>query len=108
MGAKGAAYIAGPAFDDQPLDWPRTRERIGAHGPSRSRRVPAAAVVATGDPTGCGDVWGATAFARLLSGDGLEVAMETANSLAARNVEYRGAQGLHLHLSGRISALEQA
>jgi sugar/nucleoside kinase (ribokinase family) len=108
LGTRGAAYVAGPSFEDQPLDWPRTRKRIGAHGPSRSARVPPARVVASPDPTGCGDVWGATLFARLLSGEPLDVAMETANALAGRNAESRGAQDLHLHLSGRISALGRA
>ena len=60
-----------------------------------------------GDPTGCGDVWGATFFGRLLAGDGLEVAMREANRLAARNVDHRGARGLFRHLSGRLSHAEE-
>jgi sugar/nucleoside kinase (ribokinase family) len=60
----------------------------------------------TGDPTGCGDVWGATVFARLLAGDGLDGAMRQANRLAGRNVEHRGARGLYRHLAGRLSHVE--
>ena len=46
------------------------------------------------DPTGCGDVWGATMFARVLAGDHLEQAMRAANAMAGRNAAYRGATGL--------------
>ena len=60
-----------------------------------------------GDPTGCGDVWGATFFARLLAGDALEAAMWEANRLAARNVSHRGARGLVRHLGGRLSHVEE-
>lgn len=47
-----------------------------------------------GDPTGCGDVWGATMFSRLLAGADPTRAAETANRLAALNVEHRGARPL--------------
>jgi sugar/nucleoside kinase (ribokinase family) len=56
-----------------------------------------------GDPTGCGDVWGATLFCRLLGADDLESAMREANRCAARNVEHRGARGLYRHLTGKLS-----
>ncbi len=52
----------------------------------------------TGDPTGCGDVWGATCFMALLAGEELEGAMRAANRAASRNVSHRGAEGLHTHL----------
>jgi sugar/nucleoside kinase (ribokinase family) len=55
-----------------------------------------------GDPTGCGDVWGATHFSRLLSGDNLETAMNAAAKAAARNVEHRGATGLASYLRGEL------
>ena len=103
LGPKGAAYVAGPGFQPDPRLWPATRKQVATPGPSRSGRVPVAAGALTGDPTGCGDVWGATFFARLLAGDGLEAAMRTANAFAARNVEHRGAAGLHRHLLGRLS-----
>ena len=55
------------------------------------------------DPTGCGDVWGATHFSRLLAGDSLGDAMRAAHRAAARNVEHRGASGLASHLRGELS-----
>ncbi|HKY60623.1 MAG TPA: PfkB family carbohydrate kinase, partial [Gemmatimonadota bacterium] len=45
------------------------------------------------DPTGCGDVFGATLYARLLAGDRVEPAIREATRLAARNATYRGAGG---------------
>jgi sugar/nucleoside kinase (ribokinase family) len=101
LGSKGAAYVAGPGFRDDPGEWPAVRQAVGAAGPSRSGRAPADGPL-EGDPTGCGDVWGATFFARLLAGETLDAAMATANRRAARNVLHRGAGGLHHHLVGRI------
>ncbi len=102
LGPRGAAYVAGPGFDADPVTWPPSRHRVAATGPSRSGRVVLEGAPRDGDPTGCGDVWGATFFARLLGGDALEHAMAEANRSAARNVEYRGARGLHRHLAGRL------
>jgi hypothetical protein len=51
------------------------------------------------DPIGCGDVWGATVFARLLGGESLEEAMGTGNRMARRNAMVQGADGLRLHLA---------
>jgi len=102
LGARGAAYVAGPGFLEPPRRWAGTRSRMAVPGPSRSALVPLVATPVEGDPTGCGDVWGATCFARLLSGAPLEEAMDEANRMAARNVAHRGARALHLHLRGRL------
>jgi len=66
--------------------------------------VPAteARVAGPGDPTGCGDVWGATYYSRLLAGDIMSVALGRAVDAAARNVEHRGATGLSTHLRGEL------
>lgn len=102
LGGRGAAYVAGPGMSDDPMTWPASRHRIGAAGTSRSAQARPEGEPRRGDPTGCGDVWGATFFARLLARDGLDRALAEANRAAARNVEYRGAAGLHRHLRGRI------
>ena len=73
-------------------------------GPARSGMAPTEGSEVVGDPTGCGDVWGATFFAQLLGGDQLEPAMTQANGIAAKNVGHRGASGLHRHLRGLLSA----
>ncbi|MCC6432234.1 MAG: hypothetical protein IT354_15090, partial [Gemmatimonadaceae bacterium] len=50
------------------------------------------------DPTGCGDVWGATVFARLVAGDDLEIAVRRAHVAAGANAGWRGITGLVAHL----------
>lgn len=81
-------------------------EDAGTGRPLRTALVPAseARVSGAGDPTGCGDVWGATYFSRELAGDTLEAAMRRACDAAARNVEHRGASGLAHHLRGELHA----
>jgi hypothetical protein len=106
LGAKGAAYLTGAGFDPDPITW-RTEGEVAVARPARSGKVAPREGVRSGDPTGCGDVWGATAFARLLAGDSLEAAMTEANRLAGRNVEHRGARGLSRHLAGRLSHVEE-
>jgi hypothetical protein len=104
LGARGAVYFAAPGFerlDDlaapQPLG--------GVVGAVRTALVPAEATreQGAGDPTGCGDVWGATYFSRLVAGDKLADAMRAAHRAAARNVEHRGATGLANYLRGELS-----
>lgn len=102
LARRGAAFVAAPEFLPDPLAWPRTRDLLGVGGPVRSGRIPLAGEPGSGDPTGCGDVWGATFFGRLLAGDSLETAMASANRTAGRNVEHRGAGGLHRHLRGLV------
>lgn len=102
LGPGGAAYVAGPGFVPDPTRWPAVRNRLATPGQSRSGRVSGASGEVDGDPTGCGDVWGATFFARLLAGDPLEAAMRIANAMAERNVGHRGARGLRLHLKGLL------
>jgi hypothetical protein len=119
MGKRGAVYFAAPDFDrldvttNRPASAPATSDaptqpRSGSPalsapvGTLRTALVPAEHVE-PGDPTGCGDVWGATQFSRLLAGDKLHAAILAANRAAARNVGHRGATGLADHLRGKIS-----
>jgi sugar/nucleoside kinase (ribokinase family) len=96
-------FFAAPGFERLADLSPRAP--LGAAlGPIRTALVPAPATLTAGDPTGCGDVWGATYFSRLLAGDNLTVAMRTAHEAAARNVEHRGATGLSGHLRGELSS----
>jgi hypothetical protein len=109
LGKRGAVYFAAPGFEricDLP---PRAglstspRGGTGPLGAVRTALVPAVAVDAPGDPTGCGDVWGATYFSRMVAGDKLSDAMTAAARAAARNVGHRGATGLAAHLRGELS-----
>jgi hypothetical protein len=101
LGKRGAVYFADAQFD-RIEDLPRSRTGASG-GPMRTALVPADAKTEAGDPTGCGDVWGATYFSRLLAGDTLIDAMQSAHRAAGRNVEHRGASGLANHLRGKIS-----
>jgi sugar/nucleoside kinase (ribokinase family) len=105
MGKRGAVYFASPGFErlDGSTVGRQDRSALSAGlGPLRTALIPAAHVP-PGDPTGCGDVWGATQFSRLLAGDNLHAAILAANRAAARNVSHRGASGLADHLRGKIS-----
>jgi hypothetical protein len=105
LGKRGAVYFAPPEFDRlTDLSGGSGPDLAGSVGPVRTALVPAAAVHSHDlDPTGCGDVWGATYFSRLLAGDTLSDAFAAANRAAARNLEHRGATGLAMHLRGELS-----
>jgi sugar/nucleoside kinase (ribokinase family) len=107
LGSRGSAYVASPWFRRQPLEWRerglRTAPPLTAPGgPVTSELMPPADAPPDGDPTGCGDVYGATAFLRLLAGDDLDASIHAAQRAAARNFAHRGAGGLYPHLLGRI------
>jgi len=103
LGKRGVVYFAAPEFE-RFSDLRKTQPLGASLGPVRTALVPPPAVVGGGgDPTGCGDVWGATYFSRLLAGDKLNDAILAAHRAAARNVEHRGATGLANHLRGKIS-----
>jgi hypothetical protein len=108
LGSRGAAYIASPAYSDNPLQWRQpglhVHKSLSRPGATSSELIAAVPGPEDGDPTGCGDVWGATFFCRLLAGDPLRAAMTRANEMAARNVQHRGATGLHNFLKGRLGA----
>ena len=112
LGPKGVAYVAAPGFDGladrRSVGQSVSRSGVDRlHAPTadrptvRTALIPAANVE-TLDPTGCGDVLGAAAFARLLAGDSIEAALRHATALAARNAGFRGASGLARHLRGEL------
>jgi hypothetical protein len=102
LASRGAAYFAAGGFD-RLSDLPLGRAGGIAGAPIRTELVPAQPVDRPLDPTGCGDVWGATYFSRLCAGDNLGDAIRAAHAAAARNVEHRGATGLADHLRGKLS-----
>jgi hypothetical protein len=98
LGPRGAAYVEAPGFDVRS----GTRERDTAGGGTVRSALVEAEYVDAVDPTGCGDVFGATAFSRLLAGDDVETALRHANRMAGRNAAFRGATGLADHLRGEL------
>ena len=115
LGKRGVVYVAAPGFG-RLADLPArahashlatgSRGALGAFGAVRTALVASTPprTEGPGDPTGCGDVWGATYFSRLLAGDMLTDAIAAANLAASRNVEHRGATGLANHLRGELSS----
>jgi sugar/nucleoside kinase (ribokinase family) len=79
----------------------RQDDSTAAIGAIATALVPAPAIELA-DPTGCGDVFGAVACARVLAGDPLPEAVRVANELAAKNAGFRGASGLAAHLRGEL------
>ncbi len=96
LGPRGVAYVAAPGFDG----W-AGRRGTASQLSVRSALIPAPSIE-TLDPTGCGDVFGAACFARLLAGESVEAALRHAARLAARNAAFRGASGLARHLRGEL------
>jgi len=103
LGSRGIVYFAAAGFDK--LSDLRRGSLGEASGAIRTALVPAKKPKhgSPGDPTGCGDVWGATYFSRLLAGDKLDAALDRAMDAAARNVDHRGATGLADYLRGELS-----
>ena len=103
LGPRGAVYFAGPGFET--IDDLRRERPFGAElGALKTALVPTDwGSQNSGDPTGCGDVWGASYFSRLLAGDTFGDAMRVAHRLAGRNFQHRGATGLAPFLRGELS-----
>ena len=99
MGPRGVVYFARPGFD-RLADLGATRP-VSPTSTIRTERIAAPAIDGS-DPTGCGDVFGATCCARLLAGDDLTTALVAANHAASRNVNFRGAGGLARYLRGDL------
>ncbi|TLY56542.1 MAG: carbohydrate kinase family protein [Gemmatimonadetes bacterium] len=86
LGSRGAAYFTG--------------------NPVRTARIPPEGLtIEAGDPTGCGDVFGASVVASLVAGGRLEEALRLGTRMGARNVSHRGATGLRDHLLGKLSTV---
>ena len=103
-GSRGVIYFAAPGFE-RLSDLTKLRETMVPHsGPIRTAKISATpSREKNGDPTGCGDVWGATYFSRLLAGENFIEAIGRAMGAAARNVDHKGATGLASHLRGELS-----
>jgi sugar/nucleoside kinase (ribokinase family) len=95
LGAKGAVYFTTPSFS-----FAHRTVQLGE--PIVTALVPAPAVTQPADPTGCGDVFGASLVAHLLGGFPVEAAVARANWYAARNASTLGATQLQHHLKRTI------
>lgn len=96
VGPRGAVYFTSRGFS-------LARRAAPAAGPVETALVPAPIPAESGDPTGCGDVFGATLVAHLLRGAPLAEALQEANAAAGRNLAHRGASRLQYHLRGQLA-----
>jgi sugar/nucleoside kinase (ribokinase family) len=97
LGSRGAVYVA------TRTSGVFAEGATAAGGVVRTARVAAEGGPLEGDPTGCGDVFGATLTAGLLAEKDLEAAIGAANLMARRNVTHRGATGLQHYLRGALA-----
>jgi hypothetical protein len=98
LGPRGAVFVARPGFTG--LAGGRVGRQPG--GLTIQTALVSADSVETLDPTGCGDVFGATLFSHLLAGAPLAEAVRLGNQAAARNAGFRGASGLAGYLRGAL------
>ena len=101
LGSRGAAWSAAPST----VDGGGLRTAGPAPGPGGGRVESGSVTIGAprrGDPTGCGDVWGAAFFSRILRGDPVPEAAGVATRLAARSVEHTGAEGLYQLLHAEV------
>ena len=96
LGDRGAVYFT---RGEPPMS---TRRGLPTATIQTARLAPPR-VVPDPDPTGCGDVFGATLAARLLAGDAVEPAVVRANDFGAQNAACRGAGAFLHHLRGGIA-----
>jgi sugar/nucleoside kinase (ribokinase family) len=94
-GADGATILRAADVAADPRRWPESRGE--AAGPFDASRYPSRPCA--GDPTGCGDVWGATFFTSLVGGLEWDEAAAAAHTAAVRKMGVRGASGLYEHLT---------
>lgn len=106
QGAEGATAAVRAGFPSDPSRWSAWSPRNGA--PTRTTTIQPAGGAVAGDPTGAGDVWGASFFCSLLGGTPLVDAIRRAHGFAGAKMDVRGATGLYAHLdaSARTAAMD--
>ena len=104
LGSRGAVYFASPHLAIANIAAAR-EQRVTMHSAQSEQMEPRTVRDGSSvDPTGCGDVWGATYFCRLLLGNTPGAAMTVANEAAGRNATWRGVTGLADRLLGAGNA----
>ncbi len=98
LGPLGAVYFSVPSFTFAHVD----HTDRGVMGPIHTARIPVGEVADALDPTGCGDVFGATVVSFLAQGLDVVGAIHRGNENAARNLTHRGATDLHRRLRGEM------
>ena len=99
QGGRGVRYVVDAALPDDPLSWPETPRS----GEVRTGELPAPGGRLAGDPTGCGDVWGAAFITGMLGGMRLEDAIVRAERLAAAKILHPDTCGLRDRLAAVVA-----
>ena len=94
-GGRGVRYVVDDALPDDPVRW----RSVPPSGEVRCGELPAPGGRLPGDPTGCGDVWGAAFITGLLGGLRLEEAVLRAERLAAAKILHPETDGLRARLA---------
>lgn len=97
QGGHGATAVVRDGFPSDPLAWPSHPMDAGARVCAEA--IPPHHGPRPGDPTGAGDVWGATFICGLLGGLPLRDAIRRAHGFAGRKMAIRGATDLYAHLA---------
>ena len=108
LGDRGSAWVATRSFWEAPMGPRPPLDALEAAEALVSGKVEPEASIEGGDPTGCGDVWGATCFATMLAGEDMEGSMRLATRAAQRNAGFRGASGLGEYLRSESGLLTGA
>jgi hypothetical protein len=98
LAEQGAVYFSVPSYTFERVD-PTAGQPTG---PISTVRVPAQQVTEPLDPTGCGDVFGASVVSFLAQGMDVAEAVRRGNTNAASNLSHRGATHLQRHLRGKL------
>ncbi len=101
LGGDGAAWAARAGVAGAPMA--AFASGAGGGGEVETGTVPPPDGAREGDPTGCGDVWGATLVCGLVGGLPLVEAVRRAHRAAALKLTVRGATELRPRLAGRGS-----
>ena len=107
LGQDGAAAVVSSAARKDVAEWGAERGTPAGEF-AEVLTVTAKPAIDGVDPTGCGDVWGASFFGNLLKGEDLIVSMECANQMAKRNVNCQGSSALLSVLRDSSAAGEAA
>ncbi len=100
LGKRGVVYVLAPGFDR--LDDLRRARATSAWDRCVQRWCPRSKSDTPGDPTGCGDVFGATYFSRLLPVIRLARRCERRFAQHHATLCFRGAGGLANFLRGEL------
>ena len=95
QGGRGVRYVVDADLPDDPVRW-RDAPRSGV---MRIGELPAPGGRLAGDPTGCGDVWGAAFITGMLGGMRMEDAIIRAERLAAAKILHPETRGLRDRLA---------